>query len=65
MASTAPDAWIVWVVISLFLIICFGIILWIAYDSPKDEEVVVSTPTVQVTNQPTTVRPVETMAVIT
>jgi preprotein translocase subunit SecG len=35
MPSSSNDAWLVWVLIVLFLVVCFGLIIWIYLDSQK------------------------------
>lgn len=33
MTSMSSDAWVIWLVIALFLAACIGIIIWFAIDS--------------------------------
>ena len=40
MSASSPTAWAVWLILSLFLISCIGIIIWFAYayNVPTREE---------------------------
>jgi hypothetical protein len=37
MPSTSSDAWIVWIIIVLFLVTSIGIIIWFAIDSSQGD----------------------------
>lgn len=38
MPSIADDAWVVWLVITVFLVAIIGVIIWVSMDSKRYEQ---------------------------